>query len=84
MGALVIKNLPAALHERLKARAARNHRSLTKEAIALLEEAVQAPPTGPHGRADNALDAVFAAGDALAAQGVDFKAWAATSRDVWR
>lgn len=83
MSSLVIKNLPDALHARLKARAARNHRSLTKEAIALLEAAVEAPAE-PRGNADDSLDAVFAAGDVLAAQGVDFTAWAATSRDVWR
>lgn len=83
MSVLVIKNLPDAVHERLKARAARNHRSLTKEAIALLEAAVYAPSQN-RGLAGDALDAVFAAGDQLAAQGVDFAAWAASSRDVWR
>jgi hypothetical protein len=31
----------------------------------------------------NPLDAIFAAGDAMTIQGVDFKKWAATSRDVW-
>lgn len=37
MPALVIKNLPEGLHAQLKAQAQRNHRSLTKEAIQLLE-----------------------------------------------
>lgn len=37
MSALVIKNLPDHLHQQLKLQAQRNHRSLTKEAIQLLE-----------------------------------------------
>ncbi len=37
MSALVIKNLPDHLHAQLKLQAQRNHRSLTKEAIQLLE-----------------------------------------------
>lgn len=44
MSALVIKDLPPALHARLKERAQQNHRSLTKEALALLEQGVLAPP----------------------------------------
>ncbi|MDE2149006.1 MAG: hypothetical protein KGJ55_04040 [Gammaproteobacteria bacterium] len=35
-------------------------------------------------RLDPALEALFAAGDAMAAAGVDFAAWAKRSRDVWR
>ena len=42
MSTLVIKNLPEALHADLKARARRNHRSLSKEAIAIIEEALTA------------------------------------------
>jgi plasmid stability protein len=34
---IVIRHLPDELHERLKAQAKRNHRSLTKEAVALIE-----------------------------------------------
>lgn len=34
--------------------------------------------------ADEALQALFAAGDEMARRGVDFKAWAKHSRDVWR
>jgi Plasmid stability protein len=81
MGILVIKNLPDDVHERLKRRAARNHRSLTGEAIALLEAAVRSPAdeTDPA-----ALEALFAAGDELKAQGMDFGAWVAASRDAWR
>ena len=37
MSALVIKNLPDHLHAQLKQQAQRNHRSLTKEAIQLIE-----------------------------------------------
>jgi Arc-like DNA binding domain len=40
---LVVKNLPDQLHERLKARARQHHRSITKEAIALIEEGLLAP-----------------------------------------
>ncbi len=42
MSTLVIKNLPNQLHERLKAQAERNHRSVTKEAIRLLESGLVA------------------------------------------
>jgi plasmid stability protein len=77
---LVIKNLPPELHERLKRRAAQNHRSLTKEAIAVLEAGTQ----GQVAPAINALDQVAAAGEALLAQGIDLEDWAARSRDVWR
>ena len=42
MSTLVIKNLPEQLHERLKALAERNHRSVTKEAIRLLESGLVA------------------------------------------
>jgi hypothetical protein len=37
MATIIIRDLPEALHERLKDQAKRNHRSLTKEAIALIE-----------------------------------------------
>lgn len=42
MGTLVIKNLPEPLHTRLKAQAERNHRSLTKEAVHLIESGLEA------------------------------------------
>ncbi len=42
MSALVIKNLPDHLHAQLKLQAQRNHRSLTKEAIQLLETGLAA------------------------------------------
>lgn len=43
MAALVIKNLPDELHRKLKARAARHHRSMTREAIMQLERALSEP-----------------------------------------
>jgi plasmid stability protein len=43
MSTLVIKNLPDELHDRLRERAQRNHRSVTKEVIVLLEQGVLAP-----------------------------------------
>ena len=42
MSTLVVKNLPDDLHERLRERAQRNHRSVTKEAIVLLEQGMLA------------------------------------------
>lgn len=43
MSTLVVKNLPEQLHERLKAQAHQHHRSITKEAIALIEQGLLAP-----------------------------------------
>ena len=43
MSTLVVKNLPDELHDRLRERAQRNHRSVTKEAIVLLEQGMLAP-----------------------------------------
>lgn len=42
MSTLVVKNLPDELHDRLRERAQRNHRSVTKEAIVLLEQGMLA------------------------------------------
>jgi plasmid stability protein len=44
MPGLLIKDVPDDLHQRLKESAARHHRSLTKEAMALLEEALAKEP----------------------------------------
>ncbi len=44
MATLTIKNLPDALHARLKAQAKSRRRSLNSEAIVCLEEALDAPP----------------------------------------
>jgi plasmid stability protein len=40
MSGLLIKNVPPELHQRLRERAARNRRSLTQEALSLLEVAL--------------------------------------------
>jgi len=40
MPGLVIKDLPAKLRRKLKERAARHHRSMTKEVLAVLERAL--------------------------------------------
>jgi len=47
MGTIVIRDLPDDLHERLKAQAKRNHRSLTKEAVALIERQLTEPRAMP-------------------------------------
>lgn len=44
MHTLVVRNLPDALQAQLKARAEANHRSVTKEVIALIEQALKAEP----------------------------------------
>ena len=41
MVGLVIKNLPSELHQKLKERARRHHRSMTKEVVAILEQALE-------------------------------------------
>ena len=43
MSALLIKNMPPALHERLRRRAAEHHRSMNREAIAILERELEKP-----------------------------------------
>ncbi len=47
MPGLLIKNVDPELHKGLKQRAWRNRRSLTKEALAILEAAVQADAARP-------------------------------------
>ena len=44
MPTLVVKNLSELLHERLKAQAVQHHRSVTKEAISLIEQGLLATP----------------------------------------
>ncbi|HTC21628.1 MAG TPA: hypothetical protein VK859_12315 [bacterium] len=44
MASLVIKDLPPELHRRLKAEALKAHRSMTKEAIYLMEAGLQERP----------------------------------------
>jgi plasmid stability protein len=43
MAGLLIKDFPPELHRRLKEEAARYHRSMTRQALALLEQALSAP-----------------------------------------
>jgi plasmid stability protein len=47
MAALLLKNMPAEMHAGLKRRAERNRRSLTQEAFAILEAALQADASRP-------------------------------------
>ncbi len=42
MSALLIKNMPTTLHERLRRRAAEHHRSMNREVIAILEKEIGA------------------------------------------
>jgi len=44
MPALVLKSVPPSLHSRLKQEAAVNRRSMTQEAIYLLEQGLKMPP----------------------------------------
>lgn len=44
MAALLIKDLPPRLHQRLKAEARRQRRSMTQQALALLEQGLEAAP----------------------------------------
>jgi plasmid stability protein len=43
MSGLLIKDFPPELHRKLKEEAARHHRSMTRQALALLEEALSGP-----------------------------------------
>lgn len=43
MAGLLIKDFPPELHRRLKEEAARYHRSMTRQALALLEQALSSP-----------------------------------------
>lgn len=47
MPALVIKDLPADLHRRLKDEARENHRSMTQHAIVLLDKGLHQVPSIP-------------------------------------
>lgn len=51
MSALVIKGLPAELHQRLKEVAAHHHRSMTQQAIVILEHGLHAAIPVPPFRA---------------------------------
>ena len=43
MAGLLIKDFPPELHRRLRDEATRHHRSMTRQALALLEQALAAP-----------------------------------------
>ena len=43
MPGLLIKDFPPELHRKLKEEAARHHRSMTRQALALLEQALSSP-----------------------------------------
>lgn len=43
MKALLIKNIPPPLHDRLRQRAAAHHRSMNREVIAILEQELERP-----------------------------------------
>ena len=43
MSGLLIKDFPPELHRRLKEEAARHHRSMTRQALALLEQGLSRP-----------------------------------------
>ena len=47
MSTLVLKNVPDALHARLKDQAERHRRSVTQEAISLLESGITVPRLAP-------------------------------------
>lgn len=46
MTTLVVKNLPEQLHEKLRRQAERNHRSVTKEVVSLIEAGVAKERSG--------------------------------------
>ena len=46
MPGLLIKNLPSEVHRLLREEARRHHRSMTKEALFLLEQGLQSPSKG--------------------------------------
>jgi plasmid stability protein len=46
MASLLIKNIPENLRKKLKAQAELNHRSMNKQAVSILEQALEKPVTG--------------------------------------
>jgi hypothetical protein len=50
MAALLIKEIPADLHRKLKDVASRHRRSMAKEALVLLEEALEGAQPSAHAR----------------------------------
>lgn len=68
MATLTLKNVPDDLHQRLKERAARNGRSLNREAIRCLDDASRRPDP------DTLLEEAAALRARLAAKGASFTA----------
>jgi plasmid stability protein len=74
MSTLVIKNLPDDLHARLKDQAERNRRSVTKEALTLIERGL-----APSRKAPNLSPPIKLKGGPLTAD--EIEAWIARGRD---
>jgi plasmid stability protein len=47
MSSLLIKNMPETLREKLKQQAELNHRSMNKQVVSILEQALMKPGIGP-------------------------------------
>lgn len=98
MGMKTTLELPSELMRRVRVRAAETDRRMRDVVVEALEAALagasgsaatarseQDRGSTEHGsRLDPELEALFAAGDAMAAARVDFEAWRKHSRDVWR
>lgn len=87
--------LPDRLMRAVRVRAAQTDRSMKDVVVEALVAALArdgaTSPGSPRASAkshapklDPALEALFAEGDAMAGAQVDFQAWNAHSRDVWR
>ncbi|MBK1725036.1 FitA-like ribbon-helix-helix domain-containing protein [Thiocystis violacea] len=84
MPSLTLKDIPIPLMERLRTRAAQDQRSLNREAIWLLEQALE-PSVDPSVRLQQETEAQLAAWQALAGrwQG-DAEATAALIEDIYQ
>ena len=58
MSGLLIKNVPPEIHRKLREDAARNHRSMTRHALALLEAALAGTPA-PAGKPPKPVHPAF-------------------------
>ncbi len=83
MPTIIVKNLAKSLHKKIKERSRKNQNSINQEVLALIEKAVAESVEQVRKANIDYLAAIFAAGDQMALDGVDFRTWAATSRDVW-
>jgi plasmid stability protein len=68
MTGLLIKDIPPELHRKLKDAAARSHRSMTRQALVLLEQALSAPSQNTAGLLPDPLKpaTTLASGDVVA------------------